>query len=80
MFFINYVYGWWYASGHVTIMLYPNDHDYYNCICCIIQYVQSHNCIHIIVWRNLLYESFICLNKIHLFFLSIPYNKNKKLR
>ena len=23
----------------------PNDHDYYNIICCIIQYVESHNCI-----------------------------------
>ena len=34
-----------YQRGHVTIMLSPNDHDYDNIICCIIQYVKSHNCI-----------------------------------
>ena len=53
-------------------MLSPNDHDYYNITCCIIQYVQSHNCISIIFCCSFLHES--CVNKIH-FFLS-TYNSD----
>ena len=36
------------GGGHVTIMLPPNHHDYYNITCSIIQYVQSHNCLSMI--------------------------------
>ena len=36
------------GSMSVTIMLSPIYHYYYNITCCIIQYLQSHNCINII--------------------------------
>ena len=38
-----------------------NDHDYYKIIYCIIQYVQSHDCISNIFCRSFLYESCVSI-------------------
>ena len=46
---IIFVFTFMCGSISVVMILSLNDHDYYNITCCIIQYVQYHNCISIIV-------------------------------
>ena len=45
--FIRFVFMFMGGSMSAVMLLLchlPNDHNYYNIICCIIKYVQSHNC------------------------------------